>query len=80
MQDKVSFYSQRKQIINARCFVKSYVDERELEKNMEVIWKGIIFTLKTATTFNLTEVDPLTFNTQDEFLISIDSPKYRKSG
>ena len=53
-----------KQIIDERSFIKSYVDEHKLEKLMELIQKGIRFTLKTATSFNLIKVESNTLQTQ----------------
>ena len=36
MQDKMSLYSGSKKIINGKSFVQIYVDEREVEKTMEL--------------------------------------------
>ena len=53
MQDKISSYSEIKHISNGKCFIKSYFDERKLEKIMELIWKGIRFILATTCSFNV---------------------------
>ena len=37
MQDKISLYGRSKQIIDEKCFINIYIDEREIEKKMELI-------------------------------------------
>ena len=75
MQENITIYSRSRQKIDGKCFIKNYVDTRDLENMMKLIHKGIIFNLKVATKFDNIKLHSITLQSSNEFLIIIDSPK-----
>ena len=75
MPEKITIYSRSRQIIDGKCFIKRYVDTRDLKNMMKLISKGTRFNLKVATKFDNIKVHSITLQSANEFLIIIDSLK-----
>ena len=73
--EEITIYSRSGQIINGKCFIKSQVDARDLERMMQLVHKETKINLKVATKFDNIKVHSITLQSSNDFLMGIHFPK-----